>query len=151
QINTAMEIVVGDEAHVDHVKLVNEGAQALHVSSLLAAVGAHARFNDFTFTTGGAVVRNQLFIRFDGADTVAGIRGATLLGGKQHVDTTLVADHVAVGCQSRELFKSVLDGESRSVFQGKIIVEPDAQKTDAKMMTQALLLSERAEADNKPE
>ena len=74
-----------------------------------------------------------------------------LLQGRQHADTTLVADHVAVGCQSRELFKSVLDGDSRGVFQGKIIVRPGAQKTDAKMMTQALLLSERAEADNKPE
>ena len=58
---------------------------------------------------------------------------------------------MAVGCQSRELFKSVLDGDSHAVFQGKIIVQPGAQKTDAKMMTQALLLSDRAEADNKPE
>ncbi len=151
QVNAAVELVVGDAAHVDHVKLISEGAQALHVSTLLAAIGAHARFNDFTFTTGGAVVRNQIFLRFDGVETVAGIRGATLLAGKQHVDTTLIADHVAVGCQSRELFKSVLDGDSRSIFQGKIIVQPGAQKTDAKMMTQALLLSDRAEADNKPE
>ena len=74
-----------------------------------------------------------------------------LLKGKQHVDTTLVVDHTAGGCQSREVFKSVLDGESRGVFQGKIIVRPHAQKTDAKMMTQALLLSDDAEADNKPE
>ena len=151
QVNAALELVVGDEAHVDHVKLIGEGAKALHVSTLLAAIGAHARFNTFTFTTGGAVVRNQMFIRFDGVETVAGIRGATLLQKRQHADTTLIADHVAVGCQSRELFKSVLDGDSRAVFQGKIIVRPGAQKTDAKMMTQALLLSDRAEADNKPE
>jgi len=143
--------VVGDEAHVDHVKLISEGAQALHVSTLLGAIGAHARFNNFTFTTGGAVVRNQIFLRFGGEETVAGIRGATLLAGKQHADTTLVIEHASVGCQSRELFKSVLDGQSHNVFQGKIIVERGAQKTDAKMMTQALLLSERAEADNKPE
>jgi Fe-S cluster assembly protein SufD len=151
QINAAVELVVGDAAHVDHVKLIGEGAQALHVSSLLAAIGAHARFNTFTFITGGAVVRNQLFLRFDGEGTVAGMRGANLLKGKQHADTTLVADHTAVGCQSREVFKSVLDGDSRGIFQGKIIVRPGAQKTDARMMTQALLLSDRAEADNKPE
>jgi Fe-S cluster assembly protein SufD len=151
QVNAAVELVVGDQAHVDHVKLVGEGAKAMHVSTLLAAIGARARFNSFTFTTGGAVVRNQIFLRFDGAETVAGIRGASLLQGRQHVDTTLVLDHIAVGCQSRELFKSVLDGDSRAVFQGKIIVEPGAQKTDARMMTQALLLSDRAEADNKPE
>jgi Fe-S cluster assembly protein SufD len=151
QINAALELVVGDQAHVDHVKLIGEGAKALHVSTLLAAIGAHARFNSFTFTTGGAVVRNQIFLRFDGVETVAGIRGASLLQGRQHADTTLVADHVAVGCQSRELFKSVLDGDSHAVFQGKIVVRPGAQKTDAKMMTQALLLSDRAESDNKPE
>jgi Fe-S cluster assembly protein SufD len=151
QINAAVELVVGDQAHVDHVKLIGEGAKALHVSTLLASIGAHARFNSFTFTTGGAVVRNQIFLRFDGVETVAGIRGASLLQGRQHADTTLVADHVAVGCQSRELFKSVLDGDSHAVFQGKIVVRPGAQKTDAKMMTQALLLSDRAEADNKPE
>jgi Fe-S cluster assembly protein SufD len=114
-------------------------------------VGARARFNAFTFNSGGGVTRNQLFIRFDGEDTLAGIGGATMLKGKQHVDTTVVADHKAGGCQSREMFKAVLDDESRSVFQGKIIVRPDAQKTDARMMTRALLLSENAEADNKPE
>ena len=151
QVNTAVEIFVGDEAHVDHVKLIGEGADALHVSTLAAAIGARARFNTFTFTVGGAVVRNQLFLNFDGEDTVAGIRGATLIKGKQHADTTLVANHIARGCQSREMFKTVLDGESHGVFQGRIIVRQGAQKTDAKMMTRALLLSERAEADNKPE
>jgi Fe-S cluster assembly protein SufD len=151
QVNAALEIFVGDEAHVDHVKIIAEGADALHVSTLAAAIGARARFNAFTFTAGGAVVRNQLFLKFDGEDTVAGIRGATLIKGRQHADTTLVADHAARGCQSREMFKTVLDDEAHGVFQGRIIVQPHAQKTDAKMMTRALLLSERAEADNKPE
>jgi Fe-S cluster assembly protein SufD len=151
QVNAALEIFVGDEAHVDHVKIIGEGADALHVSTLAAAIGARARFNAFTFTAGGALVRNQLFLKFDGEDTVAGIRGATLIKGRQHADTTLIADHVARGCQSREMFKTVLDGEAHGVFQGRIIVRPHAQKTDAKMMTRALLLSERAEADNKPE
>jgi Fe-S cluster assembly protein SufD len=151
QVNAALELKVGDGAHVDHVKIIGEATSALHVSTLMAAVGAHARFNDFTFTTGGAVVRNQLFVRFDGEGTIAGIRGANLLRGRQHADTTMVIDHATAACTSREVFKSVLDDESRSVFQGKIIVRPHAQKTDGKMMTQALLLSEAAEADNKPE
>ena len=151
QVNAALEFFVGEAAHVDHVKLITEGAEALHVSTLAAAIGAHARFNSFTFTAGGAVVRNQLFLKFDGEGTVAGIRGATLLRGRQHADTTLVANHNARDCQSREVFKAVLDDEAHSVFQGRIIVRSHAQKTDAKMMTQALLLSERAEAYNKPE
>ena len=151
QVNAALELFVGDEAHVDHVKIIGEGADALHVSTLAAAIGAHARFNAFSFTMGGAVVRNQLFLKFDGEGIVAGIRGATLLKGRQHADTTLVINHVAPDCQSREVFKTVLDDEAHGVFQGRIIVRRQAQRTDAKMMTQALLLSERAEADNKPE
>lgn len=151
QVNAVLELEVGDEAHVDHVKITGAGAGALHVSTLMAAVGAHARFNEFLFTTGGAVVRNQVFVRFAGEGTVASIRGASLLKGRQHADTTLVADHAVGDCTSREVFKSVLDEEGRNVFQGKIIVRPHAQKTDAKMATHALLLSETAEADNKPE
>jgi Fe-S cluster assembly protein SufD len=151
QVNAVLELEIGDEAHVDHVKITGEGAGALHVSTLMALVGAHGRFNEFLFTTGGAVVRNQLFVRFAGEGTIAGIRGASLLKGRQHADTTLVADHAVAACTSREVFKTVLDDEGRGVFQGKIIVRPRAQQTDAKMATHALLLSETAEADNKPE
>jgi Fe-S cluster assembly protein SufD len=151
QVNTALELSVADEAHVDHIKITREADKALHLSSLMADVGAHARFNTFLFTIGGAVVRNQLFLRFGGEGTVANIRGASLLKGRQHADTTMVVDHAAVGCRSREVFKTVLDDESRGVFQGKIVVRPGAQQTDAKMASHALMLSEEAEADNKPE
>jgi Fe-S cluster assembly protein SufD len=151
QVNTALQVFAGEGAHVDHIKVTREGAKTLHISSLMADVGAHARFNTFAFTTGGAVVRNQMFLRFGGEGTIANIRGATLLKGRQHVDTTMLVDHAAPGGQSREVFRTVLDDESRGVFQGKIIVQPGAQKTDAKMASHALMLSETAEADNKPE
>ena len=151
QVNSALELEVGDEAHVDHIKITGAGAGALHVSTLMAAIGAHARFNEFLFTSGAAIVRNQLFVRFAGEGTIAHICGASLLRGREHADTTVIADHAAGGCTRREVFKSVLDDEARGVFQGKIIVRPHAQKTDAKMATHALLLSETAEADNKPE
>ena len=151
QVNTALQMFVGEGAHVDHIKVTREGDKALHISSLMADVGAHARFNTFLFTTGGAVVRNQLFLSFGGESTIANIRGASLLKGRQHADTTMVVDHAAVGCRSREVFKTVLDDESRGVFQGKIVVRPGAQQTDAKMASHALMLSEEAEADNKPE
>jgi Fe-S cluster assembly protein SufD len=117
----------------------------------MADVGAHARFNTFAYTTGGAVTRNQLFLRFGGEGIVANIRGASLLRGRQHADLTMVVDHAAVGGQSREVFKTVLDDEARGVFQGKIIVRPGAQQTDAKMASHGLLLSESAEVDHKPE
>ena len=112
QVNAALELFAGDSAHVDHVKVIGEGAEALHVSTLAAAIGAHARFNTFSFINGGALVRNQLFLRLDGEGSVAGIRGASLLKDRQHADTTLFADHIARDCQSREMFKSVLDNEA---------------------------------------
>ncbi|MBV8753197.1 MAG: Fe-S cluster assembly protein SufD [Hyphomicrobiales bacterium] len=151
QVNNALELSVGDDAKVDHVKIGTEGSRALHISTLMAALGARAELNDLSFTTGGSVVRNQLHLRYAGEGAAATIAGASLIKGRQHVDTTMVVDHAVRGGSSRELFKSVLDGESHAVFQGKIIVRPGAQQTDARMMTRALLLSEAAEADNKPE
>jgi len=151
QVNAALDLFVGDRARVDHVKLGVEGSSALHVATLAATIGADVEFNDFTFTVGGGVTRNQLFVRCAGERATVGLRGANLLKGRQHADTTLVLDHALPGCNSREVFKSVLADESRGVFQGKIIVRPGAQKSDARMMTNALLLSDAAEADNKPE
>jgi Fe-S cluster assembly protein SufD len=151
QINTALDLVVGDRARLNRVKVNTEGDAALHLATLSATIGAKANVSDFAFLTGGLVVRNQMFVKCAGAGTTLDLGGASLLRGRQHGDTTLLVDHAAGGCRGRELFKSVLDGASRGVFQGKIIVRPGAQKTDSRMMTRALLLSEDAEADNKPE
>jgi Fe-S cluster assembly protein SufD len=151
QANHALDVSVADDGRLDHVKVGREGDRALHIASLIVEIGANAHLNDFTFTAGGAVTRNQIALRLNGSETHAAVRGASLLKDRQHADNTLVVDHAVGHCESRELFKAVLDGESRSVFQGKIIVQPHAQKTDAKMATHALLLSEDAEADAKPE
>src|SRR5580704_11821155 len=151
QVNTALDFFVGDRARVERVKVGADGSSALHIATLAATIGANVTFNDFTFTLGGEVTRNQLFIRCAGEGSTIGLRGANLLRSHQHSDTTLVLDHAVPGCNSREVFKSVLDDESRGVFQGKIIVRAGAQKSDARMMTNALLLSDAAEADNKPE
>jgi Fe-S cluster assembly protein SufD len=149
QVNAALELVAGDESQVQYFKITQ--ARALHVASLLASVGANAHFDTFSFTSHSPLVRNQSFIRFAGEHTEGGIRGVSLLRAKDHVDTTLLIEHAKGHCQSREQFKTVLDGESHGVFQGKIVVAQHAQKTDAKMLTRALLLSDQAEADNKPE
>lgn len=151
QSNSALDLSIADGARLDHVKVTAEGARALHISTLTASVGADAEYRDFALATGGAVVRNQLFVRCSGSGAKIDLRGSSLLKGTQHGDTTLVLDHAVGGCQSRELYKSVLEDESRTVFQGKIVVRPGAQKTDARMMTRALLLSEAAEANGRPE
>ena len=151
QVNAALDVAIGEGARLERIKVNREGRDALHLSTLNAAIGARAEFVDTAFLTGGNVVRNQLFVTCAGAGSTLSLNGASLLTGKQHADTALLLDHAVGGCRSRELFKSVLDGASRGVFQGKIIVRPGAQKTDARMMTRALLLSVDAEADNKPE
>ncbi len=149
QVNAATELKIGDEAQVDYFKVTK--ARGLHVASLLAEVGAKATFTTFAYTADSKLVRNQNFLRFAGERSHGGIRGVSLERGKEHVDTTLLIEHAAANCDSREQFKAVLDDESHGVFQGKIIVKPGAQKTDAKMMTRALLLTDEAEADAKPE
>jgi len=151
QVNTVLQLVVGDDAQIDHVKITCEGDAVIHLATLLANVGVRAKLNESGFTIGGRVVRNQFFVRIAGEGAVASLCGASLLAGRQHADNTLVIEHSVPGGQSREVFKAVVDDEARAVFQGKITVQPKAQKTDAKMIARALLLSDGAEADCKPE
>ena len=151
QVYAAFHVDVGDKARLDHVKITGEGAAALHVATLEASIGAGAEYRECGFTTGGAVVRNQQFLRLAGEGTTASVHQASLLAGRQHADTTLIVDHVAAGSQSREVFKAVVDEEARAVFQGRITVQPGAQQTDARMMARALLLSDEAVANCKPE
>ncbi|MBR0780959.1 Fe-S cluster assembly protein SufD [Bradyrhizobium iriomotense] len=151
QVNAALQVDVGDKASLDHIKITSEGAAALHIATLEASIGARANYREFGFTTGGAVVRNQLFLRLAGEGSIASVHQASLLSGRQHADTTLTVDHAAAGSQSREVFKAVVDDEARAVFQGRITVQPGAQQTDARMMARALLLSDEAVANCKPE
>jgi Fe-S cluster assembly protein SufD len=151
QRNAATEIRVGEKAALKHVKFQHEGEEAFHLSTWLVELAAEARYDAFQFSTGAALTRNQLYVRFVGENAAVDISGGFLLRGRQHCDTTLLVEHRVPHCTSRELFKGVLDGESRGVFQGKIIVSPGAQKTDGKQMAGALLLSEAAEFDSKPE
>jgi Fe-S cluster assembly protein SufD len=151
QAHDAVIISVGDQSELSHVRLMMDAADAVNVSSAIITAGAKAKLNLFNMTGGGAVSRYQGFLTFAGEGTDLSVNGINLLKEKQHGDTTLVVDHAVPHCTSRENFRAVVDDRGHSVFQGRIIVRPDAQKTDGKMMTRALLLSDEAEADNKPE
>jgi Fe-S cluster assembly protein SufD len=151
QTNSACELHVGEHANVSIVRLQAEGDTALHLSTWLIEIGARAELSTCALTTGSAISRHSANVRFTGRNTNARLAGATLLRDRQHADTTLVVDHTVPDCTSREIFKSVLDETSRGVVQGRIVVRPDAQKTDARMTLNALLLAEAAEADQKPE
>ena len=151
QRNTVTEMVVGDKASVNHFKLQRENEDAFHLVTWLVKLGSDARYQAFQFSTGASLARNQIYACFAGEGSSLDISGAVLMRDHQHCDTTLVVEHRVPRCTSRELFKVVLDNEARGVFQGKIIVSPGAQKTDGKQTAQALLLSETAEFDSKPE
>jgi FeS assembly protein SufD len=149
--STVTEALVSDNAVLNHVKLQVEHPDTTHLSAWLIGLKRDARYNGFQFSTGAAIARNQINAGFDGEGSAVNISGAFLMRGKQHCDTTLLVEHRVPHCSSRELFKVVLDDEARGIFQGKIIVSPNAQKTDGKQMAGALLLSESAEFDSKPE
>jgi Fe-S cluster assembly protein SufD len=151
QVHDAMQIAIEDGARLEQIRLNEDAIDAFHIASCFVTVGASAGLNTFNLTTGAGVSRYQGFIRFAGEGSEVMTNGVNLLNGTQHADTTLFLDHAVPHCASREVFRAVLDGRAHSVFQGRIIVRPHAQKTDAKMMTRALLLSDEAEADSKPE
>lgn len=149
--NTASECIVGDGATIDHVKVQNESAEAIHLANVNATIGEKAAFKTFILNAGSSVARNHVRAKLAGEGGHADISSAYMLSGKQHCDTSLLVDHAVPGCTSNELFKCVMDDNSRGIFQGKIIVRPDAQQTDGMQMSQGLLLSEHAEFDAKPE
>ncbi|WP_257170789.1 Fe-S cluster assembly protein SufD [Bradyrhizobium sp. SRS-191] len=151
QANDTAVIWVGDGAQLSHIRLMRDAADAVNISSELFTVGAKSKLSLFNMTSGGAVSRLQAFFTLAGEASELIVNGVNLLRDKQHGDMTLVVDHAVPGCTSRENFRAVLDDRAHSVFQGRIIVRQDAQQTDGKMMTRALLLSDEAEADSKPE
>ncbi|MCZ8104172.1 MAG: Fe-S cluster assembly protein SufD [Burkholderiales bacterium] len=149
--NTVVEVLAGDRTTVHHVRANTRGGHAFDLSALAVRLGGHAAFTSVGVALAAAVSRHQVNVRLAGEHSTLTIGGAALLSGRQHADSTLIVEHVAPHCASRELFKNVLDGESTGVFQGKIVVESQAQKTDGRMMSQAVLLADGAAMYNKPE
>lgn len=143
---------VGDKAEVGHTAAVTRTqAGSLRLDSFIADLGAAAQFDSFALVDGEGLVRRQLFMRFAGDDAKANLRGVSLLQGREHADTTLDVVHEGLGCVGREEFRHILDDSAVGVFQGRIRVRKQAQKTDGKMMSRALLLSDDVQMLNKPE
>lgn len=149
--NSVTEIIVGDGARLDRIKVELEASDAIHLSHTHFTLLKNTVLNDFTLTSGAKTNRQNGTVEFKGPGTDAKVSGAFMLGGKQHADTRLMIDHQVPRCTSRELFKCVMDDHARGIFQGKVVVQRDAQKTDGKQSSHALLLSETAEFDAKPE
>lgn len=149
--NAVTEVVVGENAKVEHVKLQRESERAFHVAVLEARVGRSGTFASHSISLGGSLARTDIDVELvdEGADCT--LNGLFMATGRQHVDHHTTIDHAMPRGTSRELYKGILDGSARGVFDGKIIVRPDATKTDARQTNRNLLLSEDSLIDTKPQ
>ena len=148
--NAVSEIVAGDGSRIEHLKLQHESAAAFHVGAAHIHLGGHCNFVSHVLHFGGALVRNDVSVVLDGSGSEATLNGLTLLDHKRHVDNHTFLDHAVPHCASHELYKTVLAGRATGVFKGKILVRPDAQKTDAKQTSRNLLLSDEASMNSQP-
>ncbi|SMH43859.1 Fe-S cluster assembly protein SufD [Azospirillum agricola] len=149
--NHVAEIFVGEGATLHHYKAQREGASAFHLSHTAATVAKDGCYDNFILTLGGRLSRNEVVSTLAGTDARTHVSGGYMVRGNQHADTTTLIDHAQPNGTSREVYKGVIDDTARAVFQGKIIVRPQAQKTDGHQLNRALLLSDTAEIDAKPE
>ncbi len=149
--NTVTEIVVGDGAVVDHYAVVRERDAAFHLASRQVHQGRASTVTTTTVTLGGALVRTDLGVRLAGEGAECTLLGLYVASGRELVDNHTTVDHVVPRCTSTELYKGIVGGRARAVFNGKVIVRPDAQKTDARQTNKNLLLSNDAVVDTRPE
>ena len=146
---TQIDLATGAELH--HCKLLQEGRDAFHVAGIHAEQEAGSSFHSHSFALGGRLARNDITSRLNGPECRCTFDGLYLLEGRQHMDHHTRIDHLAPSCTSREYYRGIMDNESHGVFNGKVIVHPHADKTDAHQSNSNLLLSRKAEIDTKPQ
>jgi Fe-S cluster assembly protein SufD len=149
--NVVTDVFAAGNAQVAHYKLQQEADSAFHVADIHAAQQRDSRFESHSFSLGAALARNDIGAVFDAPGCEAVLNGLYLAGGQQHVDHHTRIDHRTPHGTSREYYRGVLDGQAHAVFNGKVIVRPGAQKTNASQTNHNLLLSREAEIDTKPE
>jgi Fe-S cluster assembly protein SufD len=149
--NAVTEVAAGEGAIVDHYKVEEESIEAFHIASMHIHAARASNVSTHAFTLGGRLVRNDIVAVLDGEGAEATLNGLYLADGDRLVDTHTTIDHAKAHCPSHEIYKGILGGNARAVFNGKIIVRQDAQKTDAKQTNRALLLSDHATINTKPQ
>ena len=149
--NVTSDLRLAAGARLTQVKLQDETPQSYHLASLRARLDRDASYSGFNLALGAALSRNEARIRLEGSGGHCLLGGGYLMRDKQHCDNTTVIEHLAPHTSCREVFKGALDDRARGVFQGKIVVHRDAQQIDGHQLSKALLLSDEAEIDAKPE
>lgn len=149
--NAITEVFAAANAQVEHYKLQQESPRGYHVGSWLIEQQAGSRVTTHNVALGGAIARTDIRVRLEGAHAYCGLNGVYVLNGRQHVDNHTRVDHSVADTTSNEFYKGVLDDRSRAVFHGRVVVHPDAQRSDAHQQNKNLLLSGDAEVDTKPQ
>ena len=145
------EVILGRGARLEHYKIQNEGPEGFHVGNLQVQQQRDSRLESHAITLGGRLSRSDIDVRLAEPGASALLNGLYLGGGRQHMDNHTRVDHLAPHTTSEEIYRGVLDDRARGVFNGKVVVHKDAQKTDAAQSNANLLLSNDAEVDTKPE
>ncbi len=149
--NTVTEVILEDGATLQHLRVQREALGAFHVGTIEARQARDSHFMQFSFQTGAQLSRSNVYTVLNGDGCGTTLNGLYMLDGAQHGDHQTRVEHVAPNCFSRELYKGLLDGRSHGVFNGKVYVHPEAQKTDGKQTNNTLLLSPAAQIDTKPQ
>ena len=149
--NAVTEVFVAEGARIGHYKLQTESRSAFHVGTIQVQQARDSRYESFSFATGAKLSRTNVYTTLAGDAAEAILNGLYMVDGSQHVDHQTRIEHVAPNCPSHELYKGILDGNSHGVFNGKVYVHPEAQKTDGKQSNNNLLLSDGARVDTKPQ
>ena len=151
RLNQVMEVELGDSATFNHVRILGRDHERRVVTHIFGELSNHSKFNSFTLTVNGVLTRNECFLNISGDSAAAHISGACVGDGDFHHDDTVFVTHDSVEAESRQVFKKVLRNGATGVFQGKILVKPNAQKTDGYQTSQSLLLDEDSQFLAKPE
>ena len=151
RLNQVIEVKLSDSAKFNHIRVLGLDHERIVATHIFGELGKEAKFKSFTLTVNGVLTRNECFLNITGDDSAAHISGACVGDGDFHHDDTVFITHDAVGSESRQVFKKVLRNGATGVFQGKILVKPNAQKTDGYQISQSLLLDEDSQFLAKPE
>ena len=149
--NLVTEIVAAENAVVDHYKLHQESRSAFHISTLQIYQQRSSNVRAFNVTVGGALSRNEVNAVLDGEGAHCALDGLYVITGRQHLDNHTRIEHAQPHCDSREIYKGILDEKASGVFHGRIVVHPGAQRTDSKQTNNNLLLSDEALINTKPQ
>ncbi|MFN2499007.1 MAG: Fe-S cluster assembly protein SufD [Pyrinomonadaceae bacterium] len=149
--NSVVEVVLEEGARLEHYKVQRESVEAFHVATTAVGLGRNASYDTTTITFGAQLSRHDIVVTMDHEGAECWVDGLYLVTGNQHADTHSVIDHRSPHCTSHQLYKGILDGKSRAVFNGKVFVRHNAQKTDAMQTNKNLLLSNEARVDTKPQ